>query len=130
MKLNKLRQRRNLLVFFYLIKKIYLRIIVFILNQTSTKKVISMNLFRYKYIVRIQYKYKKKYRFKTLEITSYKKLNKEDISIRIKRQNFKIIYIYLSKKEFVFMDNYRNFKKEILKIANLQLNYFQYKERK
>ena len=59
MKLNKLRQRRNLLVFFYLIKKIYLRIIVFILNQTSTKKVISMNLFRYKYIVRIQYKYKK-----------------------------------------------------------------------
>lgn len=130
MKLNKLRQRRNLLVFFYLIKKIYLRIIVFILNQTSTKKVISMNLFRYKYIVRIQYKYKKKYRFKTLEITSYKKLNKEDISIRIKIQNFKIIYIYLSKKEFVFMDNYRNFKKEILKIANLQLNYFQYKERK
>jgi len=130
MKLNKLRQRRNLLVFFYLIKKIYLRIIVFILNQTSTKKVISMNLLRYKYIVRIQYKYKKKYRFKTLEITSYKKLNKEDISIRIKRQNFKIIYIYLSKKEFVFMDNYRNFKKEILKIANLQLNYFQYKERK
>lgn len=130
MKLNKLRQRRNLLVFFYLIEKIYLRIIVFILNQTSTKKVISMNLFRYKYIVRIQYKYKKKYRFKTLEITSYKKLNKEDISIRIKRQNFKIIYIYLSKKEFVFMDNYRNFKKEILKIANLQLNYFQYKERK
>ena len=130
MKLNKLRQRRNLLVFFYLIKKIYLRIIVFILNQTSTKNVISMNLFRYKYIVRIQYKYKKKYRFKTLEITSYKKLNKEDISIRIKRQNFKIIYIYLSKKEFVFMDNYRNFKKEILKIANLQLNYFQYKERK
>jgi putative uncharacterized protein (fragment) len=89
-----------------------------------------MNLFRYKYIVRIQYKYKKKYRFKTLEIISYKKLNKEDISIRIKRQNFKIIYIYLSKKEFVFMDNYRNFKKEILKIVNLQLNYFQYKERK
>ena len=130
MKLNKLRQRRNLLVFFYLIKKIYLRIIVFILNQTSTKKVISMNLFRYKYIVRIQYKYKKKYRFKTLEITSYKKLNKEDISIRIKRQNFKIIYIYLSKKEFTFMDNYRNFKKEILQIANLQLNYFRYKERK
>lgn len=89
-----------------------------------------MNLFRYKYIVRIQYKYKKKYRFETLEITSYKKLNKEDISIKIKRKNFKIIYIYLSKKEFAFIDNYRNFKKEILKIVNLQLNYFQYKERK
>lgn len=89
-----------------------------------------MNLFRYKYIVRIQYKYKKKYRFETLEITSYKKLNKEDISMKIKRKNFKIIYIYLSKKEFTFMDNYRNFKKEILQIANLQLNYFRYKERK
>lgn len=89
-----------------------------------------MNLFRYKYIARIKYKYKKKYRFETLEITSYKKLNKEDISIRFKRKNFKIIYIYLSKKEFIFMDIYRNFKKEILKIANLQLNYFQYKERK
>ena len=88
-----------------------------------------MNLFRYKYIVRIQYKYKKKYRFETLEITSYKKLNKEDISIKIKRKNFKIIYIYLSKKELIFMDIYRNFKKEILKIANLQLNYFRYKER-
>lgn len=89
-----------------------------------------MNLFRYKYIVNIQYKYKKKYRFETLEITSYKKLNKEDISMKIKRKNFKIIYIYLSKKEFTFMDNYRNFKKEILQIANLQLNYFKYKERK
>jgi putative uncharacterized protein (fragment) len=89
-----------------------------------------MNLFRYKYIVNIQYKYKKKYRFETLEITSYKKLNKEDISMKIKRKNFKIIYIYLSKKEFTFMDNYRNFKKEILQIANLQLNYFRYKERK
>ncbi len=89
-----------------------------------------MNLFRYKYIIRIKYKYKKKYRFETLEITSYKKLNKEDISIIIKRKNFKIIYIYLDKKEFTFMDNYRNFKKEILKIVNLQLNYFQYKERK
>ena len=89
-----------------------------------------MNLFRYKYIVSIQYKYKKKYRFETLEITSYKKLNKEDISMKIKRKNFKIIYIYLSKKEFTFMDNYRNFKKEILQIANLQLNYFRYKERK
>ncbi|WP_336007093.1 hypothetical protein [Fusobacterium polymorphum] len=89
-----------------------------------------MNLFRYKYIVRIKYKHKKKYRFETLEITSYKKLNKEDISIIIKRKNFKIIYIYLDKKEFTFMDNYRNFKKEILKIVNLQLNYFQYKERK
>ena len=50
--------------------------------------------------------------------------------MKIKRKNFKIIYIYLSKKEFTFMDNYRNFKKEILKIVNLQLNYFQYKERK
>ena len=60
-----------------------------------------MNLFRYKYIVRIQYKYKKKYRFETLKITSYKKLNKEDISMKIKRKNFKIIYIYLSKKEFI-----------------------------
>lgn len=89
-----------------------------------------MNLFRYKYIVNIQYKYKKKYRFETLEITSYKKLNKENISMKIKRKNFKIIYIYLSKKEFTFMDNYRNFKKEILQIANLQLNYFRYKERK
>ena len=89
-----------------------------------------MNLFRYKYIVNIQYKYKKKYRFETLEITSYKKLNKEDISMKIKRKNFKIIYIYLSKKEFTFMDNYRNFKKEILQITNLQLNYFRYKERK
>lgn len=89
-----------------------------------------MNLFRYKYIVRIQYKHKKKYRFETLEITSYKKLNKEDISMKIKRKKFKIIYIYLSKKEFTFMDNYRSFKKEILQIANLQLNYFQYKERK
>ena len=89
-----------------------------------------MNLFRYKYIVSIQYKYKKKYRFETLEITSYKKLNKENISMKIKRKNFKIIYIYLSKKEFTFMDNYRNFKKEILQIANLQLNYFWYKERK
>ena len=89
-----------------------------------------MNLFRYKYIVRIQYKYKKKYRFETLEITSYKKLNKEDISMKIKRKKFKIIYIYLSKKEFTFMDNYRSFKKEILQIANLKLNYFQYKERK
>lgn len=89
-----------------------------------------MNLFRYKYIVNIQYKYKKKYRFETLEITSYKKLNKEDISMKIKRKNFKIIYIYLSKKEFTFMDNYRNLKKEILQIANLQLNYFRYKERK
>lgn len=89
-----------------------------------------MNLFRYKYIVSIQYKYKKKYRFETLEITSYKKLNKENISMKIKRKNFKIIYIYLSKKEFTFMDNYRNFKKEILQIANLQLNYFRYKERK
>lgn len=81
-----------------------------------------MNLFRYKY--------KKKYRFEILEITSYKKLNKENISMKIKRKNFKIIYIYLSKKEFTFMDNYRNFKKEILQIANLQLNYFRYKERK
>lgn len=89
-----------------------------------------MNLFRYKYIVNIQYKYKKKYRFETLEITSYKKLNKENISMKIKRKSFKIIYIYLSKKEFTFMDNYRNFKKEILQIANLQLNYFRYKERK
>lgn len=89
-----------------------------------------MNLFRYKYIVSIQYKYKKKYRFETLEITSYKKLNKENISMKIKRKNFKIIYIYLSKKEFTFMDNYRNFKKEILQIVNLQLNYFRYKERK
>ena len=89
-----------------------------------------MNLFRYKYIVRIKYKYKKKYRFEILEITSYKKLNKENISMKIKRKNFKIIYIYLSKKEFIFMDFYRNFKKEILQIANLQLNYFQYKERK
>lgn len=89
-----------------------------------------MNLFRYKYIVNIQYKYKKKYRFETLEITSYKKLNKENISMKIKRKNFKIIYIYLSKKEFTFMDNYRNFKKEILQITNLQLNYFRYKERK
>lgn len=89
-----------------------------------------MNLFRYKYIVNIQYKYKKKYRFETLEITSYKKLNKKNISMKIKRKNFKIIYIYLSKKEFTFMDNYRNFKKEILQIANLQLNYFRYKERK
>ena len=89
-----------------------------------------MNLFRYKYIVRIQYKYKKKYRFKTLEIISYKKLNKEYISIIIKIQNFKIIYIYLSKKELIFMDIYRNFKKEILKIVYFQLNYFQYKERK
>lgn len=89
-----------------------------------------MNLFRYKYIVRIQYKYKKKYRFETLEITSYKKLNKEDISIKIKRKNFKIIYIYLPKKELIFMDIYRNFKKEILQIANLQLNYFRYEERK
>lgn len=89
-----------------------------------------MNLFRYKYILSIQYKYKKKYRFETLEITSYKKLNKENISMKIKRKNFKIIYIYLSKKEFTFMDNYRNFKKEILQIANLQLNYFRYKERK
>ena len=50
--------------------------------------------------------------------------------MKIKRKNFKIIYIYLSKKEFTFMDNYRNFKKEILQIANLQLNYFRYKERK
>ena len=89
-----------------------------------------MNLFRYKYIVRIQYKYKKKYRFETLEINSYKKLNKEDVSIRIQRKNFKIIYIYLDKKEFIFMDIYRDFKKEILQIVNLQLNYFQYKERK
>lgn len=89
-----------------------------------------MNLFRYKYIVSIQYRYKKKYRFEILEITSYKKLNKENISMKIKRKNFKIIYIYLSKKEFTFMDNYRNFKKEILQIANLQLNYFRYKERK
>lgn len=89
-----------------------------------------MNLFRYKYIVRIQYKYKKKYRFEILEITSYKKLNKEEISMKIKGKNFKIIYIYLSKKELIFMDFYRNFKKEILQIANLQLNYFQYKERK
>ena len=88
-----------------------------------------MNLFRYKYIVRIKYKYKKKYRFEILEITSYKKLNKEDISIRIKRKNFKIIYIYLSKKEFIFMDNYRDFKKQILQIIKLQLNYFKYKER-
>lgn len=89
-----------------------------------------MNLFRYKYIVRIQYKYKKKYRFEILEITSYKKLNKEEISMKIKRKNFKIIYIYLDKKEFIFMDIYRIFKKEILKIAKLQLSYFQYKERK
>lgn len=89
-----------------------------------------MNLFRYKYIVNIQYKYKKKYRFETLEITSYKKLNKKNISMKIKRKNFKIIYIYLSKKEFTFMDIYRIFKKEILKIAKLQLNYYQYKERK
>ena len=89
-----------------------------------------MNLFRYKYIVRIQYKYKKKYRFEILEITSYKKLNKEEISIKIKGKNFKIIYIYLDKKEFIFMDIYRIFKKEILKIAKLQLSYFQYKERK
>ncbi len=89
-----------------------------------------MNLFRYKYIVRIQYKYKKKYRFEILEITSYKKLNKEDISMKIKKRNFKINYIYLSKKELIFMDIYRNFKKEILQIAKLQLNYFQYKERK
>ena len=89
-----------------------------------------MNLFRYKYIVNIQYKYKKKYRFETLEITSYKKLNKENISMKIKRKNFKIIYIYLSQKEFTVMDIYRIFKKEILKIAKLQLNYYQYKERK
>ena len=89
-----------------------------------------MNLFRYKYIVSIQYKYKKKYRFETLEITSYKKLNKENISMKIKRKNFKISHIYLSKKEVTFMDNYRNFKKEILQIVNLQLNYFRYKERK
>lgn len=89
-----------------------------------------MNLFRYKYIVRIQYKYKKKYRFEILEITSYKKLNKEEISMKIKGKNFKITYIYLSKKELIFMDIYRNFKKEILKIAKLQLSYFQYKERK
>ena len=89
-----------------------------------------MNLFRYKYIVRIQYKSKKKYHFETLEITSYKKLNKKNISMEIKRKNFKIIYIYLSKKELIFMDFYRNFKKEILQIINLQLNYFQYKERK
>lgn len=89
-----------------------------------------MNLFKYKYIVRIQYKYKKKYRFEILEITSYKKLNKEEISMKIKGKNFKIIYIYLDKKEFIFMDIYRIFKKEILKIAKLQLNYFQYKERK
>lgn len=89
-----------------------------------------MNLFRYKYIVRIQYKYKKKYRFEILEITSYKKLNKEEISMKIKGKNFKIIYIYLDKKEFIFMDIYRIFKKEILKIAKLQLSYFQYKERK
>lgn len=54
-----------------------------------------MNLFRYKYIVNIQYKYKKKYRFEILEITSYKKLNKKNISMKIKRKNFKIIYIYL-----------------------------------
>jgi len=89
-----------------------------------------MNLFKYKYIVRIQYKYRKKYRFEILEITSYKKLNKEDISIKIKRKNFKITYIYLSKKELIFMDIYRNFKKKILQIANLQLNYFRYQERK
>ena len=89
-----------------------------------------MNLFRYKYIVRIQYKYKKKYRFEILEITSYKKLNKEEISMKIKGKNVKIIYIYLDKKEFIFMDIYRIFKKEILKIAKLQLSYFQYKERK
>lgn len=91
---------------------------------------VSINLFRYKYIVRIQYKYKKKYRFEILEITSYKKLNKEEISMKIKGKNFKIIYIYLDKKEFIFMDIYRIFKKEILKIAKLQLSYFQYKERK
>ena len=78
-----------------------------------------MNLFRYKYIVRIQYKYKKKYRFEILEITSYKKLNKEEISMKIKGKNFKINYIYLDKKEFIFMDIYRIFKKEILKIAKL-----------
>lgn len=89
-----------------------------------------MNLFRYKYIVRIQYKYKKKYRFETLEVISYKKLSKKDISIRIKRKNFKIIYIYLDKKEFAFMDTYRIFKKEILKSLYFQLNYFKYKERK
>ena len=89
-----------------------------------------MNLFRYKYIVRIQYKNKKKYNFETLEMSSYKKLNKKNISMEIKRKNFKIIYIYLSKKELIFMDFYRNFKKEILQIVNLQLNYFQYKERK
>ncbi|EFE85912.1 hypothetical protein FUSPEROL_02176, partial [Fusobacterium periodonticum ATCC 33693] len=100
------------------------------LKINKHKRGVSMNLFRYQYIVRIQYKYKKKYRFETLEITSYKKLNKENISMKIKRKNFKIIYIYLSKKEFIFMDFYRNFKKEILQIANLQLNYFQYKERK
>ena len=89
-----------------------------------------MNLFRYKYIVRIQYKYKKKYRFETLGIISYKKLSKENISMKIKRKNFKIIYIYLSKKEFIFMDTYRIFKKEILKSLYFQLNYFKYKERK
>ena len=89
-----------------------------------------MNLFRYKYIVRIQYKYKKKYRFETLEIISYKKTNEKDISMKIKRKNFKIVYIYLDKKEFIFMDTYRIFKKEILEIAKLQLKYFQYKERK
>lgn len=50
--------------------------------------------------------------------------------MKIKGKNFKIIYIYLDKKEFIFMDIYRIFKKEILKIAKLQLNYFQYKERK
>ena len=50
--------------------------------------------------------------------------------MKIKRKNFKIIYIYLFKKELIFMDIYRNFKKEILQIANLQLNYFRYKERK
>ncbi|PHI06587.1 hypothetical protein [Fusobacterium polymorphum] len=89
-----------------------------------------MNLFRYKYIVRIQYKYKKKYHFETLEVISYKKLNKKNISMKIKRNNFKIVYIYLDKKEFIFMDTYRIFKKEILKIVKLQLNYFKYKERK
>ena len=50
--------------------------------------------------------------------------------MKIKGKNFKINYIYLSKKELIFMDIYRIFKKEILKIAKLQLSYFQYKERK
>lgn len=39
--------------------------------------------------------------------------------MKIKGKNFKINHIYLDKKEFIFMDIYRIFKKEILKIAKL-----------